>query len=65
MAAHEIEGENISGTMERIDKILDTTILAYQKQLDALFKNQALDIETDIVVLEGMLKREGLSGKDF
>jgi hypothetical protein len=65
MAAHEIEGENISGTMERIDKILDTTIIAYQKQLDALFKNQALDIETDIVVLEGMLKREGLSGKDF
>jgi len=60
-----IEGENISGTMGRIEDILDTTILAYKKQLDSLFANQALDIETDITVLESMLKREGLSGKDF
>ena len=58
-------GENISGTLSRIDNILDTTIDAYRKQLDALFANQALDIETDITVLESMLKKEGLSGKDF
>ena len=60
-----IEGENITGTMEKIDAILDTTVLAYRKELDALFADQALDIDTDITVLEGMLKREGLSGGDF
>lgn len=60
-----VEGENITGTMEKIDAILDTTVLAYKKQLDALFADQALDIDTDITVLEGMLKREGLSGRDF
>ena len=65
MAEQGVEGENITGTMDRIDAILDTTIQAYRKQLDALFMNQALDIETDITVLEGMLKREGLSGSDF
>lgn len=59
------KGEYISGAMERINAILDTTLEAYRKQLDALFANQALDIETDIVVLESMLKKEGLSGKDF
>jgi hypothetical protein len=60
-----IDGENINATKSRIKDILDTTITAYEKQLDALFANQALDIETDIVVLENMLKKEGLSGSDF
>jgi hypothetical protein len=61
----EAAGENITGTMTRIENILDTTLAGYRKQLDALFANQALDIETDIIVLENMLKREGLSGKEF
>ena len=60
-----VDGENISATRQKITDILDTTIAAYEKQLDALFANQALDIETDITVLEGMLKKEGLSESDF
>lgn len=60
-----VSGENISGTMERIDLILDKIILAYEKHLDSLFANEALDIETDISVMEGMLKREGFTNKDF
>jgi len=58
-------GENTSGTVRRIEDILDTTVEAYRKELDALFANQALDIETDISVLEAMMKKEGLSGEDF
>lgn len=65
MASQNVSGDNITGTMQRIEDILDTTVQSYRKQLDALFANQALDIETDITVLESMLKREGLSGKDF
>ena len=60
-----IDGENIRATKQRITEILDTTIAAYEKQYDALFANQALDIETDIIVLENMLKKEGLSASDF
>ena len=56
------EGENVSATLDRIRDILDTTAAAYRKQYDALFANEALDIETDITVLESMLKREGLAG---
>ncbi len=59
------EGENVSATLDRIRDILDTTAAAYRKQYDALFANEALDIETDITVLESMLKREGLAGRDF
>ena len=62
MGAQGIEGENISGTMKNIDEMLDTAIEAYHKLLDSLFANQALDIETDIEVMNTLLKREGLSG---
>ena len=55
-----IRGEHIGGTMQRIEDMLDTIIAAYEKQLDALFFNEALDIETDIEVLDAMLTREGL-----
>lgn len=60
-----IDGQNISGTKRRIEDILDTIVLSYEKQLDSLFADEALDIETDIQVLDGMLKREGLKNSDF
>ncbi|MCL2125990.1 MAG: 5-bromo-4-chloroindolyl phosphate hydrolysis family protein [Oscillospiraceae bacterium] len=60
-----ISGDNLSGSLERIDSALDMILDSYKKLFDSLFENQALDIESDIKVLESMLKREGLSGKDF
>lgn len=66
MSAQGIEGENLDKTMKSIDNMLDDAIAAYKKMLDSLFANQALDIETDIEVMNTMLAREGLSGsKDF
>lgn len=64
MGAQGIEGDNISGTMTSIEGMLDTAITAYKKLLDSLFANQAMDIETDIEVMNTLLKREGLSGGD-
>ena len=61
MGAQGIQGENITGTMQRIDEMLDTAIAAYKKLLDSLFANQAMDIETDISVMNMMLRREGLN----
>jgi len=58
-------GDNISGTMERIDVTLDTILESYNKFFDSLFKHKALDIETDIKVLESMLKSEGLLDSEF
>ena len=56
-----IEGTNLSKSMQSIEDMLDTAIEAFKKQLDSLFANQALDIETDISVMNQMLAREGLS----
>ena len=60
-----IQGENVSGMIERIDTALYTILDSYEKFYDSLFENQALDIETDIIVLENMLKKEGLMNTDF
>lgn len=66
MSSQGIQGENLDKSMSSINEMLDTAIEAYKKRLDSLFANQALDIETDIQVLNTMLAREGLSGeKDF
>ena len=66
MGLQGIEGENVDKSMKNINEMLDTAIVAYKKRLDSLLANQALDIETDIAVLNTMLERDGLTGsRDF
>ncbi|MEG2017803.1 MAG: 5-bromo-4-chloroindolyl phosphate hydrolysis family protein [Clostridium sp.] len=59
-----IAGDNIHKTVSNIEGILSTIADAFEKQLDNLFADQALDISTDITVLEGMLAQEGLTNKN-
>lgn len=61
MGAQGVEGENISGTMAKVEQMMGTIVIAFEKQLDSLFGSEALDISTDITVLENMMAREGLS----
>ncbi|MFR5994746.1 MAG: 5-bromo-4-chloroindolyl phosphate hydrolysis family protein [Oscillospiraceae bacterium] len=61
MGAQGVSGGNIGATMERVENIMGTIVTAFEKQLDALFGAEALDISTDITVLENMMAREGLA----
>lgn len=61
MGAQGVEGENISGTMSKVEQMMGTIVIAFEKQLDSLFGSEALDISTDITVLDNMMAREGLS----
>lgn len=65
MAGQNISGENISSAMRGVEGILSTIEEAFEKQLDHLFADEALDISTDITVLEGMMAREGLVKDDL
>lgn len=56
-----VSGANIDTTKERIEKILDTLVKGFSQQLDQLFKSDAMDISSDIDVLETMMYRDGLS----
>ena len=62
MGSAGVTGENIGGTMEKIETMMGTIVLSFQKQLDALFRDEAMDIASDITVMENMLAQEGLGG---
>lgn len=57
-----VSGSNIDTTKAKVEQMLDTLCAAFDKQLDALFGDEALDISTDITVMENLLAQEGLSG---
>ena len=57
-----IEGENISESKHRIEQTMDTLVKAFETQLDKLFASDALDVSTDIDVMENMLRADGLTG---
>ena len=61
MGEQGVAGENISSTMHKVEGMMDTIIKAFEKQLDNLFGAEAMDISTDMVVLENMMAREGLT----
>ena len=56
-----VAGDNISGTKERVEKMMDTLVQAYDNQFDALFGDEAMDISTDITVLENLLRQQGFA----
>ena len=60
----EVSGENISSAMERIEGMMDKVVEGFEKQLDLLFQGDAMDITTDVEVLERMLAKDGLSDRD-
>ena len=64
MSAAGVAGENIDATKAKVEQMMDTIVRAYDKQLDALFGEEALDISTDITVMENLLAQEGLSGPE-
>lgn len=56
-----IEGENISESKHRIEQTMDTLVKAFETQLDKLFASDALDVSTDIDVMQNMLRADGLT----
>ena len=50
-----VEGGNISSAMKDVEDIMDKLVLGFEKQLDALFDSEALDVTTDVSVLENMM----------
>ncbi|MBR2928185.1 MAG: 5-bromo-4-chloroindolyl phosphate hydrolysis family protein [Oscillospiraceae bacterium] len=65
MGAQGISGENIDATMDKVEGMMDTIVKAFEKQLDSLFGAEAMDISTDITVLETMMAREGLTEQEM
>jgi len=54
-------GPNIESSKKNIEQLLEQLVWAFQSQNDRLFQDDALDISSDIKVMEAMLARDGLS----
>ena len=65
MSAAGISGENIDTTLTKVEGMMRTIVAAFEKQLDSLYGADALDISTDITVLETMMAREGLTEQEL
>ncbi|WP_195267127.1 5-bromo-4-chloroindolyl phosphate hydrolysis family protein [Eubacterium sp. 1001713B170207_170306_E7] len=65
MDAEPIQGDNIRSAKHEIEETLDTINYAFENLLDSFYQDKAMDISTDITVLETMLAQEGLTEKDF
>lgn len=65
MDAQPIQGETIQASKREIEATLDTLNQAFEKLLDDLFKDTALDVSSDISVLNTLLAQEGLAEDEF
>lgn len=61
MDAQPVQGENIRGAKKEIEDTLDTLNLAFEKLLDSVFEDTAMDVSSDISVLNTLLAQEGLT----
>lgn len=56
-------GENAKESKARIRNSLSMVASAFEKQADNMYKNEGMDIKTDITLMETVLRSEGLIDK--
>ena len=61
-----VEGTNLGQAKDRIEKTMDSIVAGFEHQLDELYKMDAMNVDSDIRVMETMLRRDTASvEKDF
>ncbi len=60
-----VSGENINKSLAQIETMMRSAGIAFSKQLDGLYGNDALDISAEIAAMETMLAKEGLTGQEL
>lgn len=65
MDAQPVQGETIRASKKEIEDTLDTLNLAFEKLLDSVFEDTAMDVSSDISVLNTLLAQEGLTDDEL
>ena len=65
MDAQPVQGQTIQNSKKEIEDTLDTLNQAFESLLDDLFKDTAMDVSSDISVLQTLLARDGLTEDDL
>ena len=61
MERNGVKGENADQILAELRRNAATTAKAFENQLDALYSAEAMDVSTDIEVLDGILKSQNLT----
>ena len=61
MDSQPVQGENITSSKREIEETIDTLNIAFEKLLDSVFEDTAMDVSSDISVLNTVLAQEGLT----
>lgn len=59
-----IEGENLRQAKERIESTMDAVVRGFEYQLDKLYQADAMDVDSDIRVMEHMLRQDTATAED-
>ena len=59
-----VDGEKTAQAKERVAANMERIVRGFEKQLDELYSADVLDVETDIRVMESMLRRDGADETD-
>lgn len=59
-----VSGENLSQAKSRIEATMDSIVVGFEHQLDELYRTDAMDIDSDIRVMETILRRDTASVAD-
>lgn len=65
MDAQPVQGETIRASKKEIEDTLNTLNLAFEKLLDSVFADTAMDVSSDISVLNTLLAQEGLTDDEL
>lgn len=59
-----VSGENLNQAKAKIQSTMDSIVAGFERQLDELYRADAMDIDSDIRVMETMLRRDGATVAD-
>ena len=65
MDSQPVQGENIASSKREIEETIDTLNVAFEKLLDSVFEDTAMDVSSDISVLHTVLAQEGLTENEL
>ena len=65
MDAQPVQGQTIQNSKKEIEDTLDTLNQAFENLLDSVFRDTAMDVSSDISVLQTLLARDGLTEDDL
>lgn len=59
-----LQGQNIEDAKVRVRRMLEQVTSGFEKQLELLMQDDVMDLDSEVAVMEQMLKNDGLSSED-